>query len=102
MYCAVLVEGVANVLPECGHFGLGYGVEGGAECAYSLFKRCACGWQVGAHPCLDGAVVSQNKDSTIRVVLLGREGVCEWLCAGTYQGRVGVSVPHVPLVSRSV
>ena len=64
------------MLPECGHFGLGYGVEGRAECAYSLFKRCACGWQVGAHPCLDGAVVPQNKDSTIRVVLLGREGGC--------------------------
>ena len=64
------------MLSECGHFGLGYGVEGGAECAYSMFKRCACGWQVGAHPCLDGAVVSQNKDSTIRVALLGREGVC--------------------------
>ena len=37
---------------------------------------CACGGQVGAHPCLDGAVVPQNKDSTIRVVLLGWEGGC--------------------------
>ena len=64
------------MLSECGHFGLGYGVEGGAECAYALFERRASRWQVGAHPGLDGAVVSQNKDSTIRVILLGREGGC--------------------------
>ena len=51
-------------------------MEGGAECADALFKRCACGWQVGAHPCFNGAVVPQNKDSTIRVILLGREGGC--------------------------
>ena len=76
MYCAVLVEGVTDVFPECGHFGLGYGVEGRAECVYALFERCACRGQVGAHPCLDGAVVSQNKDSTVIVILLGGEGGC--------------------------
>ena len=76
VYCAVLVEGVTDVLPECGHFGLGDGVEGGAECGDALFERCACGGQVGAHPCLDGAVVPQDKDSTVRVILLGREGGC--------------------------
>ena len=31
---------------------------------------------MGAHPCLDGAVVPQNKDSTVIVILLGREGGC--------------------------
>ena len=74
MYCAVLVEGVTDVFPECGHFGLGDGLEGGAECVDALFERCACRGQVGAHPCLDGAVVSQNKDSTVIVILLGGEG----------------------------
>ena len=29
-----------------------------------------------AHPGLDGAVVSQDKDSTVKVVLLGGEGWC--------------------------
>ena len=29
-----------------------------------------------AHPCLDGAVVSENEDSTVKVVLLGGEGWC--------------------------
>ena len=29
-----------------------------------------------AQPGLDGAVVSQNKNSTVKIVLLGREGVC--------------------------
>ena len=53
MYCAVLVEGVTDVFPECGHFGLGDGLEGGAECVDALFERCACRGQVGAHPCLD-------------------------------------------------
>ena len=29
-----------------------------------------------AHPCLDGAVVSQNEDYTVKVVLLIGEGWC--------------------------
>ena len=29
-----------------------------------------------AHPGLDGAVISQDKYSTVKVVLLGGEGVC--------------------------
>ena len=29
-----------------------------------------------AHPGLDGAVVSQDKDSTVKVILLGGEGGC--------------------------
>ena len=28
------------------------------------------------HPGLDGAMVSQNKDSTVKIVLLGGEGWC--------------------------
>ena len=31
---------------------------------------------MGAHPCLDGAVVPQDEDSTVRVILLGGEGGC--------------------------
>ena len=38
-----------------------------------------------AHPGLDGAVVSQDKDSTVKVVLLGGEGWC-------VDGNVRVSV----------
>ena len=29
-----------------------------------------------AHPGLNGAMVSQNKDSTVKIVLLGGEGWC--------------------------
>ena len=32
--------------------------------------------EVCAHPGLDGAVVPQDKDSTVKVVLLGGEGWC--------------------------
>ena len=32
--------------------------------------------EVCAHPGLDGAVVSQDKDSTVKVILLGGEGGC--------------------------
>ena len=32
--------------------------------------------EVCAHPGLDGAVVSQDKDSTVKVILLGGEGWC--------------------------
>ena len=38
-----------------------------------------------AYPGLDGAMVSQNKDSTVKVVLLGGEGWC-------VEGDVWVSV----------
>ena len=41
--------------------------------------------EVCAHPGLDGAVVSQDKDSTVKVVLLGGEGWC-------VEGDVWVSV----------
>ena len=32
--------------------------------------------EVCAHPGLDGAVVSQDKNSTVKVILLGGEGGC--------------------------
>ena len=32
--------------------------------------------EVCAHPGLDGAVVSQGKDSTVKIILLGGEGWC--------------------------
>ena len=39
------------------------------------------GGEVCAHPGLDGAVVSQDKDSTVKVVLLGgRVGVWMVMC----------------------
>ena len=34
------------------------------------------GGEVRAHPGLDGAVVSQDKYSTVKVILLGGEGWC--------------------------
>ena len=57
---------------------------------------------MSAHPGLDGAVVSQSKDSTIGVVLLGGEG---WCVNGDVRVPIGeelVCVPRGQLVSRSV
>ena len=47
---------------------------------HRVLTRCSRGGagrgEVCAHPGLDGAVVSQDKDSTVKVILLGGEGWC--------------------------
>ena len=66
--------------------------------------------EVCVHPGLDGAVVSQNKDSTVKVVLLGGKGWCvsgdvrvfvrEELVGGCRAGSPCPEVPEVLLKAR--